>query len=179
VKVRAGEEAELDAEANRLAHAEELAGLAESLHGDLYAGEEAIAARLAAVRKTLEHIARIDGTLAQWRDTVENALYGLQELGREMGDYAAAVAHDPARLDELRRRQDVLFRLKRKYGPELVDVLATAESTRAELAAMENAGLDRAALEREIQSLEQDLAQRAGKLTAARTKAVRRLDAAG
>src|SRR5690606_37406075 len=132
-KLRPGEEEELETEANRLEHAGELASLAESLHVELYAGERAVAARLTEVRRTLEHLTRIDPTLQQWRETVESALYGLEEMGREMGEYASSIEHDPARLDVLRRRQDLLFRLKRKYGPELDDVLRTADLARNEL----------------------------------------------
>jgi DNA repair protein RecN (Recombination protein N) len=106
---------------------------------------------------------------------VDNALFGLEEMGRDMGRYAAAIEHDPARLDQIRRRQDLLFRLKRKYGPELDDVIRTAESARAELAALDTASLDRAALEREIAGAEQELADAASELSATRAQAAARL----
>src|SRR5690606_31047972 len=136
------------------------------LHGELYAGERAIATRLADVRRTLEQLVHIDATLQPWRETVETALYGLEELGREMGEYATGIEHDPARLDELRRRQDLLFRLKRKYGPELDDVIRTAAAARAELDALDSSGLDRSAIEREIADAERALGAAAAKLTA-------------
>ncbi|HEX6307792.1 MAG TPA: DNA repair protein RecN [Longimicrobiales bacterium] len=177
-KLRSGEEEELETEANRLTHASELASLADSLHAELYAGERALGARLAEVRRTLEHLMRIDPTLQQWRETVESALYGLEEMGRQMGEYASAIEHDPARLDELRRRQDLLFRLKRKYGPELDDVIRTAAAARAELDALESAELDRTAIEREIAAAQNALDGAAVRLTAARRKGAKRLTAA-
>ncbi|MGH7447776.1 MAG: DNA repair protein RecN [Longimicrobiales bacterium] len=177
-KVTAGEEEQLETEANRLSHAGELATLAESLHTELYAGERAIAARLAEVRRTLEHLTRIDATLHQWRETVETSLYGLEEMGREMGEYSSSIEHDPARLDDLRRRQDLLFRLKRKYGPELVDVIQTARTARAELDALESSVLDRAAIEREIAEAQGALDAAAARLTAARRKGAKRFAAA-
>jgi DNA repair protein RecN (Recombination protein N) len=177
-QIRAGEEEELETEANRLSHAGELASLAESLNVELYAGERAVASRLAEVRRTLDHLTRIDPTLQQWRETVEGALYGLEEMGREMGEYASAIEHDPARLDDLRRRQDLLFRLKRKYGPELDDVIRTAASARAELDALESSVLDREAIEREIEDAQRALDAAATRLTVARTKGVKRLASA-
>jgi DNA repair protein RecN (Recombination protein N) len=177
-KVAAGEEEELETEANRLSHASELASMAETLHVELYAGERAVAARLVDVRRTLEQLARIDPTLQQWRETVEGALYGLEEMGREMGEYASSIEHDPARLDELRRRQDLLFRLKRKYGPDLEDVIRTAAAARAELDALENAVLDRAEIEKEIDAAQRSLDATAERLTAARRKGATRLAAA-
>jgi DNA repair protein RecN (Recombination protein N) len=174
-RIRPGEEEELETEANRLAHASELASLAESLHVELYAGERAVASRLAEVRRTLDHLTRIDPSLQQWRETVEGALFGLEEMGREMGEYASAIEHDPARLDDLRRRQDLLFRLKRKYGPELDDVIHTAATARAELEALESAVLDRAAIEREIGDAQRALEAAATRLTAARAQGAERL----
>jgi DNA repair protein RecN (Recombination protein N) len=176
-KIRPDEEEDLELEANRLSHAGELASMADSLHVELYAGERALSGRLAEVRRTLEHLSRIDPSLAQWRETVESALFGLEEMGRVMGEYSSSIEHDPARLDALRRRQDMLFRLKRKYGPDLADVIRTAEEARAELGALENSVLDRETIEREIASASDALDAAAARLTAARTKGAKRLSA--
>jgi DNA repair protein RecN (Recombination protein N) len=174
-QLRLGEEEALELESRRLSHAGELAQLAESLHADLYAGDHALGTRLAEIRRTLDQLIRIDDSLLPWREVVENALFGLEEMGRDMGRYAAAIEHDPARLEQLRRRQDLLFRLKRKYGPELEDVIRTAESARAELAALDSAALDRAAIEREIAAAEQDLTHAAAELSAARAQGAGKL----
>ena len=172
---RSGEEEELEVEARRLAHASELAGLANGLHTELYAGENAVASRLTDIRRILEQVIRIDPALEPWREVVENALYGLEELGREMGGYGNRIADDPARLDEIRRRQDLLQRLRRKYGPDLEDVLRTAEAARSELSRLDSAEMDHAELEREIVREEQDLRTAATRLTAARRDGAGRL----
>jgi DNA repair protein RecN (Recombination protein N) len=177
-RIQPGEEEALEIEASRLTHAVELSSLAGALHAELYAGEHAIAARLADVRRSLDQLARIDPSLQQWRETVENALFSLEEMGREMGDYAAAVESDPARLDALRRRQDLLFRLKRKYGPDLDDVIRTGAQARAELAALDSSGLDRDTIEREIGETQERLAAAATRLSSARQAAGRRLTTA-
>jgi DNA repair protein RecN (Recombination protein N) len=174
-KLRAGEEEEIEAEGRRLEHAGELASLADSLHRSLYAGEDTVAARLAEVRRWLEQIARIDTDLQQWRDVVENALFGLEELGREMGGYASSIEHDPSRLDAIRRRQDQLFRLKRKYGPDLEDVMQTADSARAELDALESSALDQEQIERDIAAASAALGAAAERLSAARRAGADRL----
>jgi DNA repair protein RecN (Recombination protein N) len=166
----AGEEEELELESRRLANASELAGLAGTLHFELYSGESSLAARLTEVRRVLEQLARIDPSVGEWQEVVSNALYGLEELGREMGSYAAGIEHDPARLDELRRRQDAILRLRRKYGPELEDVLRTALSARAELDELDRSSLDRHLLERELAAAVEALATAAGVLSAARAR---------
>jgi DNA repair protein RecN (Recombination protein N) len=174
-KLKPGEEDQLEMEARRLAHAGELAELAGALHSELYAGEHAVAARLTEVRRQFDQLCRIDPSLESWRETVESALYGLEEMGREMGEYAASVESDPTRLDALRSRQDLIFRLKRKYGPDLQDVLDTATQARSELATLDSAGLDRNEIERAITESERALAAAANRLTAARKKGAKKL----
>jgi DNA repair protein RecN (Recombination protein N) len=176
-KLKAGEEEELELESRRLSHAGELASLAESIHGELYAAEASVAARLTDVRRALEQLVRIDPSLAEWQETVQGALFGLEELGREMGGYAAGVDNDPARLDEVRRRQDVILRLRRKYGPDLDDVLRTAESARAELAALDGASLDRGRLEADAAAARQALDMAAARLTTSRKAGAKKLAA--
>ena len=176
-QLRPGEEEELESEVRRLSHAGELAGLAGSLHDELYAREDCITARMSEVRRVLDQLTRIDESLGEWKDVVQNALYSLQELGREMGDYASGVEHDPARLDTLRSRLDAIFRLKRKYGPELIDVLNVATEARRELEALDNAVLDREVIEREITEAGRALEAAARRLTKARTAGAKALAA--
>jgi DNA repair protein RecN (Recombination protein N) len=174
-KLVAGEEDKLETEGSRLAHASELAGLAGTLHGELYAHENSISARLSEVRRLLEQLIRIDASQQEWKPIVENALYSLEELGREMGSYAEGIEHDPARLEEIRRRQDMIFRLKRKYGPDLDDVIRTAEQARAELDRLDSSELDHEQIAREIAAAEAELGAAARVLSAARQSAAGRL----
>jgi DNA repair protein RecN (Recombination protein N) len=176
-KVEAGEEEVLEVEARRLSHAGELATIAETLHVELYAAEASVAVRVAEVRRLLDQLVRIDPTLQEWQEVVSNALFGLEELGRVMGSYASSVEHDPARLDVVRRRQDLIFRLRRKYGPELSDVLRTAESARAELAALDSSALDQHEIGREIASAEAALGEAARALSDERVRGAAALSA--
>jgi DNA repair protein RecN (Recombination protein N) len=173
--LREGEEQELEAEARRLDHAEELTHHAARAHDVLYGDEDAITSRLAELRRAIEQLARIDAELADAPAILENAYYSLEELGRRMGEYAAGIEHDPARLDAVRRRQDLIFRLKTKYGTTIADVLAVAGAARAELEVLESADSDRQSLLREEAAAADLLGRQADELSAARGKAAKRL----
>ena len=114
---------------------------------------------------------RIDASQAEAQELFDTAYYALEELGTRMGDYAAGVEHDPARLEELRRRQDLLFRLKSKYGPALADVMETGRAARAELDLVEGAEWELDALRKREASAAAELAALAGELTTERTRA--------
>jgi DNA repair protein RecN (Recombination protein N) len=92
-----------------------------------------------------------------------------------MGQYSVSVEHDPARLEEIRRRQDLLFRLKTKYGPTLADVIETGAKARAELDLLDGAGLERRELEKAEAEAAEALAAVAAKLSAKRRAAAKRL----
>ena len=176
--LRAGEEAELEAESTRLEHVEELARLSGQLHRELYEAEDAVAARLDHLRRALDHLIRIDPPLGEWRDVLDGAFYGLEELGRRMGEYRSRLEHDPGRLEEIRGRQDLLFRLKAKYGPELEDVAEAGSRAREELDAIDRAVMDRNALAREEQAARADLAALSARLSERRRAAAARLESA-
>lgn len=174
-KLREGEEEELEEEANRLDHSEELARLSGGLYSSLYAAEDAIVSRLAEVRRRLEQLVRIDPSQADALELFEPAYINLEELGRRFGEYQASVEHDPARLDQIRRRQDLIYRLKTRYGPELTDVIETGRRARAALDLLDGAGFERRSIEREVDKARAELRERAAALSAARGEAAGRL----
>jgi DNA repair protein RecN (Recombination protein N) len=175
---RPGEEEALEAEARRLDHVEELGRLSGTLHDALYASESSITARLGELRRPLDQLLRIDPENAEWHRLLEEARLGLEELGRSAGEYAAAIDRDPTRLDTIRRRQDVLFRLKARYGPALDDVLEAGRRARAELDLLDTADFERRELERAQEEAAHALRDRAAQLTRKRKAGAKRLEKA-
>jgi DNA repair protein RecN (Recombination protein N) len=88
-----------------------------------------------------------------------------------MTDYSTSIEHDPARLDEIRRRQDLLFRLGSKYGGTVETVLVAADNARAELERIGNAEWELSGLEKEEVTGREDLGRLAAELTAGRSDA--------
>lgn len=174
-KPRVGEEAEHASELVRLEHAEELATLSRQLHDALYASEKSLTARLGELRKVLDHLVRIDASQESAKELFDTAFYALDELGQRMGDYSDSIEYDPVRLEELHKRQDVLFRLRSKYGPSIDDVIATADKAREALSLVDDAAIVREDLEKALAAARGELEQRAAELTKQRKKAAARL----
>ena len=170
--LREGEEEQLNADSRRLEHSEELARLSSRLHQELYGADVSLSGRVAELRRVLDHLIRIDPSQQDAQELLDTARFNLEELGRRMGDYAADIEHDPARLDEIRRRQDLLYRLKAKYGPELSDVIRTGETAREELDLVDAGDVALADIERQEAAAVAALRDEAAKLTKGRKKAV-------
>ncbi|MDQ3808662.1 MAG: DNA repair protein RecN, partial [Chloroflexota bacterium] len=176
-RLTAGEEAQLEDEARRLEHAEELKSLADGMATALD-GEDGALAMLASMQRSLAAIQRIDSSLGRLQELYDSGFYALEELSRELADYARGVDLDPARLEEVQRRRDLIFRLTKKYGPSLADVIETGRRARAELDLVDTADLDLRQLERRQGEARQALQVEAGGLTTLRTEAAARLSGA-
>ena len=103
------------------------------------------------------------------------SLRSLEALARELEEYEAAVELDPSRLEDVRRRRDLLFRLTKKYGSTLADVIRTGETARAELDLVDSAGLDIRQLETREREARAMLAERAAALSSLRAAGADRL----
>ncbi len=177
-RLQPGEEEALEKEARRLEHAEELAQGARELYEALYAGEDSLSDRVATLKGLLERLARLDPALEGGRGTLAEAYHLLADAGQRLGGYADGIDADPARLEALRRRQDLLFRLKRKYGPELADVLETGGRVRDELSELEGASFDLKGLKEEVEGARTAFLAAAGRLSERRGEAGGRLEEA-
>ena len=173
-----GEDARLEDEARRLEHAEELRELSSGISGAIEGEEGTVLERLSHVERLLTSIQRIDPALTRLQELYDAAYYNLEALSREVADYEASVELDPSRLEEVRRRRDLLFRLTKKYGATLSDVLETGRTARAELDLVDSAGLDLRALQEREREAHRALIDLASALTAARAEAAERLGAA-
>ena len=165
----------------KLSHAEKIVGSVEESYQLLEGGGGnglGVLPALSQVKKDLEEIGRFDDALANAQKMVEEAYISLQEASYELRDYGESVEFSPERLDQLQSRMDVIYRLCKKYGATLEDVLAHQAKVEQELTEIENYDEDIAALEKEIAALEEKLGQKADALTKLRTAAAQDLSSA-
>jgi DNA repair protein RecN (Recombination protein N) len=172
-----GEDARLEDEARRLENAEELRSLASGIASAIDGEEEAVLTVLGGVERHLSAIQRIDPSLSRLQELYDSAYYNLEALARELEEYEASIDLDPSRLNEVRARRDLLFRLTKKYGATLADVIETGRRTREELDLVDSAGLDLRHLETREREARARLEERAAALTGLRQVAADRLAA--
>ena len=179
--LRPGEDEQLEADIRKLSHAEKIVGSVEESYQLLEGGGGnglGVLPALSQVKKDLEEIGRFDDALANAQKMVEEAYISLQEASYELRDYGESVEFSPERLDQLQSRMDVIYRLCKKYGATLGDVLAHQAKVEQELTEIENYDEDIAALEKEIAALEEKLGRKAAELTRLRTAAANDLSSA-
>jgi len=133
---------------------------------------------LAQARRDLTAASRLDAALGALQEQLDAATYTLDELRRELERYDAGITAAPERLREVQDRRDVIFRLARKYGPTIEQVLSAGDEARAELALVDSAHLDLAALRAREADHDRELTAAATALSAKRGESAARLAAA-
>ncbi len=113
-----------------------------------------------------EPAARVRGLMAE-----------VSDVAAELRQVADTLEDDPARLDEVRRRRQLLVDLARKYGPGLDGVLATVARARSRLDELDAVEARAATLEAAVAEARRTVDQAAAVVAAARRSAAPRLAA--
>ncbi len=139
------------------------------------AGEAGILERLAHVQRLVRDLEKIDPSVSDHTASLETALLDLQDLERNLVDYATQLDIDPAEADALEERVNLLESLKRKYGASLSDVLARRDAAAARLDTLDNRSGKLATLEQELTTCRATLDAAGKSLTTTRRKAAPKL----
>ncbi len=182
---KAGEDAELAAEAERLGHADTLRTAATTAHEALLGDPDApavtpadVMSLLGTARAALDGVRGHDDTLGQLADRLAEAGYLISDVATELAAYAESVEADPVRLAAVQERRAELAGLTRKYGDSVDEVLAWAQRSAARLAELEGDDERIEELRAEHAELTERLRELAAELTAIRTRAAERFSAA-
>lgn len=172
------EDAQLAAEMARLQAVDELRVLAaradHALSGSYEEDFPGAVGLVGEARKAVNQIGELDSnnellTLAREANDV------LAEFASEIASYLGELDADPIRLDYLAGRQAQLQQLKRKYGPTLDEVLAWSKNSAERLFSLSTSDERIVELTAELNTVETELTERAGKLTSLRTQSASEL----
>lgn len=179
-KLRAGEEEELEAERQVLAHATKLKATATGAYASLYEGahrQMSALDLLGRVRSDLEDVLRHDATLTEAVELVASAVVQVQEASHILVAYRDRIDDDPDRLAKVEARLDQLGSLKRKYGDSVAEMLAYSVRVTQELTRLQNSQELIEKLRQEEKALGARAEEIADLLTRARREAARELGA--
>lgn len=126
VSPQEGEDELLFQEYQRLNSVDELAEILHRLLNVLQ--EEELLPCLNREKQNLEKAAALDISLREAADLYQESLTNLSEVSYQVGRSLSRLEHDPKRLEEVNERLQALHRLKKRYGPELIDVFKEKKS---------------------------------------------------
>ena len=125
--------------------------------------------------KSLESVAAVDRTMAEFGERLDAVRYEADELARELRSHQVELDADPGRLEEVEERLELLARLERKHGGSIDDVIEHARNCRARIDELEHAEVALEAVDSELADARQELEQLAAELHRRRTRAAPKL----
>jgi DNA repair protein RecN (Recombination protein N) len=130
------------------------------------------------IGRTLQELQRVDASAAPLLTLHEQAVAALRDLQAELSHYSDKADIDPARLQQLEERLNLIHSLKRKYGSTLAEVIAFGDEARRTLQSLEQRDAELGRLNAELQKLDAELWRAGQALSAERSKIIPQLSKA-
>lgn len=169
--LKAGEEETLLARRDLLRNAEKLIDAVQNAHYALSGDEDSQGAvaligdaeyALNGVRRVSDALDALTGKMAELRFTAD-------DLAEQVRDLRDSFDFSPGELDEVESRLDVIFRLRKKYGNTVEEMLEYLERSRKELEQIRDSGDTLFRLEQKLEKAKKAAVQK-GEILSARRK---------
>ena len=131
----AGEEQTVEARRKVLANASTIRDRVAKAHALLSGDDDTPGAvdLLGEASNAMDTAAQLDESLSGVSGTLMDLYYSAKDAAAELIDRLDAYDTNDAELDEIEQRLDLLYRLKRKYGDTVEDIIAFGQKAREEL----------------------------------------------
>lgn len=172
-----GEQEELEQEAEMLTHAEDIkAGLYRAGQA-LNADEGGVLEALKDCQNTMMGLRSVFAPAGELADRLDSVYIELKDISQEVADKEEEVEFNPARLDEVNARLNLIYSLQQKHRVDTVKaLLSLQESYALQLSAITSSDEDIARLEAQVKELFSQVTAQAQVLTEARTRAAREVE---
>ena len=134
-RLTAGEEQTLESRRKVLANASTIRDRVAKAHALLSGDDDTPGAvdLLGEASNAMDTAAQLDESLSGVSGTLMDLYYSAKDAAAELIDRLDAYDTNDAELDEIEQRLDLLYRLKRKYGDTVEDIIAFGQKAREEL----------------------------------------------
>ncbi len=171
-RLKEGELQELEQESDILEHAEEikqeLYRASELISGD----EEGTLTRLRGALQSLRSAQKNWPQAEELSERLDSCLIELKDIAETVDDAQENINFDPARLEQVNERLDLIYTLLKKHKKEnITELLELAESIRTRLDRSGSYELDIEKLTRQVEAARAEMQKRAAELTKSRIKA--------
>ncbi len=172
-----GEQEELEQEAEMLTHAEDIkAGLYRAGQA-LNADEGSVLEALKDCQNTMMGLRSVFAPAGELADRLDSVYIELKDISQEVADKEEEVEFNPARLDEVNARLNLIYSLQQKHRVDTVKALLSLQENYAlQLSAITSSDEDIARLEARVKELFTQVTAQAQVLTEARTRAAREVE---
>ncbi len=173
-KLITGEEEDLSRRKLLLTNSLKISASLTAAHSLLLSGEAGGRPALDVMNEALSclnTISKLDDSYDEMAKRLQDFIYSTTDLAEDLRRNFESVEYDPALLDEIEERLDHIFKLKRKYGVTIQEILQYLESAEKQLAEIEKSEELALALNDRLMELDKQLFDTSCRLNSERQKA--------
>lgn len=172
-ELRPGEDEELDARKILLRSSGKLMEAIQEAQFALSGGEDNQGAcdLISEAEGAIRSVTRLSPQLGELGEKLTALRYAADDAAEVLRDFADEFDFSPEELDQLEGRLDVIYRLKKKYGPTVAEMIDYLERSKAELEQIQDADDTIQRLEKELDKARKETAKQGAALTKARKQA--------
>ena len=178
-QLKAGEDEELSARRTLLRSAGRLMEAVQSAEFALSGDEDRDGAcsLIAQAEGEVQGVSSISPELGELSEKLTTLRCAADDAADTLRDLSRSFDFSPGELDQVEERLDLLYRLRKKYGPTVEDMLSYLERCRKELDQIQYADDTLARLEKDLKKAQKEAARRGEVLSQARREAAGALQA--
>ena len=172
-----GEQEELEGKAGTMEHSEEIKSALYEADGLLSSDNAGAVANLRAAAGAMASVKDMLPGAGELAERLDSAYIELKDISQEISRLLGGIDFDPAELDAVNARLDVIYGLQKKYRCDTVTALtARLAELRAQVCGIDGGDEALAELKARLDGARQLCQDRAARLTAMRTEAARRIE---
>lgn len=172
VHLTAGEQEELEQEADTLSHAEEIKAGLYRADQIMMSDEGGLLSALKECLNTMQGLQKVYPSAEELAERLESTYIELKDISQEISDKGEEIEFNPVRLDEVNDRLNLIYSLQQKHRVSTVgELLALSEEYAAKLSNITSSDERIEELKARCESLYNKVKKQAAVLTKARTAA--------
>lgn len=171
-RLKDGEQEELEQESDILDHAEEIKQELFNAHNIFSSDEDGCISKLRTALQSLRSAQKNFPQAQELAERLDSCLIEIKDIAETVEDAQESVNFDPARLEQVNARLDLIYSLLKKHKKEnIAQLLELAESIRTRLDRTGSYEFDIEQLTKQTESARLEMEKKATQLTATRKKA--------
>jgi len=176
LELQAEEEETLTQEGQILNHAAKLSFIFAQTQEELYNRDDSLIERLGMIQQALKEAEAIDPHCTEFRQSLENCLFQIDDLRHNLSHYASKCQENPERLEWVNQRLSQIQTLKRKYGDSIPQILEHLNQITQKLDLLQNPEESEDALLKKMIASKEKLHKKSQKLSKQRHRTAKNLN---
>ena len=176
-QLKAGEQEELEQEADTLSHAEEIKTALCETDNALSGDNGSILEQLKSSSQMLNHIKEVYPDVKELAERLDSSYIELKDIAQEISGNVDSIDFDPSTLDTINARLDHLYNLQQKFHVQNVEeLIENRDRLKEQISHIDNSNEDVEELEKKVNTLHHKAKEGASNLTKIRMKAAKEVE---